>query len=1441
MKKNIKRIVALVIALVLLCPQIITNIVVDAANDTASTSLLYSHYTFKDGNYNNHGSSSLSAKTGTEIGGFDNALLGNAWIGDHTNETIRALGKGFTSTNAVEIPNDALTFSTFTASAWFACAHIDGKSNAGTVQRIMGNGGYGNTSGWYVSVLVQNNGNTFIGCNIGGATGKTEFIDVTATKGVYLNYGWHNVVLVADRANNQAHVYLDGELLKSIDTQDSWYNDAAANAYIGGYKDGENVVEGFCGFISDVQSVNRAATATQVAEYVGAASVNSETLLSDQFRIFTSSIGNAENAVDFSQRDGIPLFKKYSYFIIGDTDFNLVNQYAEELKNLRSRATRFSLTVQSDEYTDANVKNDMAGAMYLFGDSIDKYSSCFWHMSYANAAIKQENAISDPDNKIYYEPDYSIWNPTWTSAASYFKENNIRTYWEVWNEPDQSAWTKFDWDGYIRMYQNTANALRDADKDAMVGGISASHHSNLNLTEDRYGQFLDAMMQSQTPVDFVSFHDYEKLYNNEIPFIEAGLSNRADYYAKTQIMYTEFNVHMLEMEEWYKDYSERTDFTLQKSAIVPVMMQAIEDLNGYTDVSVVQWAALLQKNSAFAIIDSEGNRSPAYWAQYLYAHMPVERVLASNTEENIQVLASSDEGKSAVMLCNSGNTDVEYSLDLTNIPYETYNAVVYRIDKEHTSYLESSDGSDELLPVGQEEGLTSQGLNWTGNIPAGGTVYIEFTSGETCPLEENNEVGDIVRTDHYYKDRTAKSYSDFDDQTATAIVGTGNNAQGRGCTAVTLRNVSDAISVTGKLRSQLASNDTNSFAGVRVDYHTSAGYTYAVQYVGDIKGTSRTSVVPFGTERVADRTVDVNLEEFEMNIAGYAPSGWDGQVIITFDIENTGANTEYKWTMKPIATETETLLFSKYSFDGGRYDNTGSSELSDKTGTEIGEFNTSLLPNQWIGDHANSTTNGLGKGFSSINAVEIPNDALTFDTFTASAWFASQHIDGKSNAGTVQRIMGNGGYGDVGGWYVSVLVQNNGNTYIGCNIGGASGITEFIDVTATKGIYLGNTWHNIMLVADRANNKAHVYLDGELLKSIDTQDSWYNDAAANAYIGGYKDGENVVEGFCGFISDVQSVNCALTATQVANYVGAAVTDSGTLLTDCIATLLGNSVTLDGNIGLNYYMHLGKLFVANNDTISMHFTIPGVETQIVSDCLYDDAKKAYVYTCNVPAKHMADDVTAQLFVGENVYSDGFSISVKEYVNILLKDATQVDAIKNLATTLLHYGAYSQRYFNYNTEKLANEGLTSLNLDEITQNDFSTYHANSVLEAQGFGEIAASKLQLKSETALTVYIQLSDNIQVDDYQFNCDGKTITPGTYGEWVTVTIPNIAAHELDDMFVITAVNKTNEEETYQFEYSVFNYVYNALNDSYAGREHLKELVKVLYKYNEAANQVCGE
>lgn len=103
-------------------------------------------------------------------------------------------------------------------------------------------------------------------------------------------------------------------------------------------------------------------------------------------------------------------------------------------------------------------------------------------------------------------------------------------------------------------------------------------------------------------------------------------------------------------------------------------------------------------------------------------------------------------------------------------------------------------------------------------------------------------------------------------------------------------------------------------------------------------------------------------------------------------------------------------------------------------------------------------------------------------------------------------------------------------------------------------------------------------------------------------------------------------------------------------------------------------------------------------------------------------------------------------------------------------------------------------------------------------------------------------LAYGISADSLTFTCDGTELTKGTYNrngtELVTVIIPNIAAHELQKVWEITIAKADGTTGT--MSYSVFTYVYNALADSYEPDMKnygmsIKELMKVMYKYNEAA------
>ncbi len=299
-------------------------------------------------------------------------------------------------------------------------------------------------------------------------------------------------------------------------------------------------------------------------------------------------------------------------------------------------------------------------------------------------------------------------------------------------------------------------------------------------------------------------------------------------------------------------------------------------------------------------------------------------------------------------------------------------------------------------------------------------------------------------------------------------------------------------------------------------------------------------------------------------------------------------------------------------------------------------------------------------------------------------------------------------------------------------------------------------------------------------------------------------------------------------------------------------LEGNSATLDGTIGYNYYVSLSKKLAGRGD-VYMEFSYGDgnsiVQKVTKEQAVYDEASDTYIFTCKLPAKHMADTITAQLYAGEEPVC-AYTSSIKEYAEGLLGTEISVET-KTLVENMLHYGAYAQKYFKYNDadDKLADkvEGLGDLIVSDVTQDSFQAAFGETELTAGGFGKIVGSNLYLKSETDLKVYIELEDGVNADNLTFTCPAKSSEPletGSYmrngKELVTVTIPNIAAHELNKVWEITVAKKGDLSSTGTWKYSVYTYAYNALADSYNPDMtkygiSIKELMKAMYKYNEAA------
>ena len=620
-----------------------------------------------------------------------------------------------------------------------------------------------------------------------------------------------------------------------------------------------------------------------------------------------SIVGNAQVSVDFAKRNGIPLFKKFQQYSAGSIPYSNFERDAARLSEIDATSLRIDLSIGKDGISafpdvvsgnPGNLKYNFSVLDNLASELQSRNVTPIYSWSYIPLPF-QAGSFRKLD------PTIPAWEYKWYNMhkkfASHYRQRDLLVYHEIYNEPDYHDFldpATFE-NYYDKMFVSAAMGLKAGDPDAIIGapavacGPCSYTHEILQLAK-----------KNNIDLDFFSFHSYGTNFS--------AFNTIADWlyqegYKTTDIYIDEFN--------WYVPWAEgNTDFP---DADLNVYSAAAETLETFdrlllqTRISMIHWAMFMNAGlNGIGMINWEGEKRAVYNAFKIFADMPVDRKEFNTTNYYLRGFASSNEHKMSVVVWNKSTSTQTFDLKFNNPTIESGTFEVYRIDAKNASL--NNDASEDLEIIESIDLASTSGQIWNGTIPGQSVVYFTINDKDTSTFNFDSHdylIGDIKQVLHYYPASSSShpNYADYDRRTATAYLGLSSQLYPISQTAIKVQNLPESINFSFVIDGEIENRNYNSFIGLRVDFQTESGYTKSALFHGDLYDEQRETALPWGTKQAVDTVAKVDLSNFNLKFADFAPKNWIGKAIITYVMHDCGLDTKVivrAEGVNPIQTQT---------------------------------------------------------------------------------------------------------------------------------------------------------------------------------------------------------------------------------------------------------------------------------------------------------------------------------------------------------------------------------------------------------------------------------------------------------------------------------------------------------------------------------------------------------
>ena len=270
-------------------------------------------------------------------------------------------------------------------------------------------------------------------------------------------------------------------------------------------------------------------------------------------------------------------------------------------------------------------------------------------------------------------------------------------------------------------------------------------------------------------------------------------------------------------------------------------------------------------------------------------------------------------------------------------------------------------------------------------------------------------------------------------------------------------------------------------------------------------------------------------------------------------------------------------------------------------------------------------------------------------------------------------------------------------------------------------------------------------------------------------------------------------------------------------TDFSARVVGHSVTLSADIGLNFFIRLPEEYNSNNTEVTFSWGLDNKATTAKGQLVSVNQHGAnYKVTCNVAAYFMADNITMVVKSGNTeLLTDTYSI--EKYINVLALGHyyDQDQSLNDLLAAMVLYGNSAQEYFNYRSDYnlIWYTQVNQYNIDRLYDYRNSLKSASPDANSLSVMGIDSDEMGIKfygasvlcgSQNKIRIYFEIKDPAKISNLtaSYGSQGLTFKTRTVNgvKLVYIETPGLAAGEIEQPITVTI---NGSAYTYDFRYYI--------------------------------------